>query len=150
MVTPTSTSVYKLWDPTSVDIQSLILNSDASQHLTHQLHFKSSQTAAFIVDTESPISFLPLRQLCICPASTTALQTTQKTIRGVSGHTLPVNGEITLPITDSSNPAPKNITFIKSDRGPSVLGLDALRTLQVNVLQLCIILTNRCLNQLHA
>ena len=112
------------------EFQSLAV--DSRSHLHHRLTFSTGKTADFIVDTGSPVSFIPFekyKQLDILKP----LSSTQQTIRGVSGHDLPVKGQTTLHVSDEKTSMPLPLNFIITERGPTVLGLDGLRALKVNV-----------------
>ena len=112
------------------DFQVMSVNSN--KHLYHPVTFASGKTINFIIDTGSPISFLP--------ASTfeniglgVQIQPSSANINGVSGHSLPVQGQIRVPVQDSKSTNPIPITFIITKSGPSILGLDGLRELNVDV-----------------
>ena len=67
---------------------------NSSSHLIHDMAFDNGKICPFIIDTGSPINFMPLlkfEELQLgCKAD---LQRTDTTIRGVSGQTLPVIGK---------------------------------------------------------
>ena len=117
-------------DTTSTDFQSLAI--DSRTHLFHQLTFSSGQAANFIVDTGSPISFMPYDEFKKV-ANSIQMESSIQTIKGVSGHNLPVKGEVSLQVTDKNSNKPLPLTFVITEKGPNILGLDGLRTLRVNV-----------------
>ena len=118
-------------DFTSTDYQSLAV--DSRTHLLHRLTFESGRSSDFIVDTGSPISFMPFDRFKQVAHTSAQLDLSEQTIRGVSGHSLPVKGQASLQVTDQQNDNPQPLTFVITERGPNVLGLDGLRALQVNV-----------------
>lgn len=112
------------------EFQSLAV--DSRTHLLHKLTFSSGRSSDFIVDTGSPVSFLPQDKFKALNL-TAPIHTSEQTIRGVSGHTLPVKGQAVLQVTDKNSHHPLSLNFIITERGPCVLGLDGLRALSVNV-----------------
>lgn len=61
------------------------------------------------------------------------IQSSSTTITGVSGHKLKVVIEVNAPVTDENNSKPVVIRLIITQHGPTVLCLDGLRALQVEV-----------------
>ena len=101
-------------------------------HLYHTVVFQSGAKKNFIVDTGSPITFLPLRDLQPLGIKKSAIQPSSTKIKGVSGHNLPVLGEVQ-QLARSVPGAQVPLNLIITKQGPAVLGLDGLRSLQVQV-----------------
>ena len=97
-------------------------------HLIHHMTFENGNTFPFIIDTGSPINFMPLSKFEELQLGRKEdLQRTNTTIRGVSGQHLPVIGKTDIP-TDGTS-----VTFFVTKSGPCILGLDGLRQLNVEI-----------------
>lgn len=118
---------------TTPDFTSLLVgNSESASHLTQRLTFSSGLSTEFIVDTGSPISFLSFNQFQkVC--TTNQLRPTDQRIQGVSGHSLPVKGEAQVLVKCHESDQSTPLSLVITERGPSVLGLDGLRALNVNI-----------------
>ena len=75
-----------------LDITALTVNEP--NQLFHKVCFDTGRSKAFILDTGSPITFLPLADLLALGYSKDALRRTTTTIRGVTGHSLTVHGQL--------------------------------------------------------
>ncbi len=120
-------------DNSSVEDIKVFTLSATSKHLFHTLRFKNGQTHDFIVDTGSPISFMPLAEFHKLGFKDTQLCSTSATIKGVSGQSLPVVGQSTMFLHSDQSKQSALIDFVITKSGPSVLGLDGLRALEVKV-----------------
>jgi len=100
-------------------------------HLYKTITFENGQTKEFVLDTGSPISFIPISVFYQLGFSRRNLQPTSTTITGVSGHSLPVVGQFKAMVRLDN--VCSDIDLIITKSGPSVLGLDALRALKVNL-----------------
>ena len=101
--------------------------------------FQNGSKKDFIVDTGSPITFLPIRDLQQLGIKKSTIQPSSTEIEGVSGHTLPVIGEV-CQLIQSVPGAPVHLNLVITNllgldqpNNPAVLGLDGLRALQVEV-----------------
>ena len=103
---------------------------EGEKHLIQKVNFQRG-SADFIIDTGSPISFMAHHQLKDV-VTTPVLQPTAATITSVSGHRLPVLGKISVQVTRSGG-SQTTLHLLITERGPSVLGLDGLRALKVQV-----------------
>ena len=99
-------------------------------HLFQAVVFETGRTANLIVDTGSPVSFLPIDQLTKLGYKKQQLQPTNICIKGVSGHEHPVLGQINAMVHKQDS-CPVNVNFVITKMGPMVLGLHGLRALQV-------------------
>ena len=133
-----SPKVCRLMDNSEVsdtihDFNSLSLTIDPaiSSHIWKFLFTSNGNSHQFILDTgsvESLIPFTALKRL----VPFVKLQSTNVSIRGITGHSLPVIGSYTLSLrTADSDYAPVKFIVIKS--GPSVLGLKAMQSLHINI-----------------
>lgn len=112
------------------DYTTLAVGKD--QHLYHKVSVGSRSTD-FIVDTGSPVSFLSRDSLSEWLPTGFELKRTSATISGVTGHNLTVLGEVRINAKDEYSTDAVPLDLLITDRGPSVLGLDGLRALQVKV-----------------
>ena len=104
-----------------------------NDHYLHQnLTFTNGKQLSFIVDTGSPVTFLPLHSFQELGFQTSSLSKSSSTLKGISGHELPVVGKFTTRVQTQSHES--DVTFIVAKDGPSVLGLDGLRSLNVDVI----------------
>ena len=99
---------------------------DGRDHLYHRVIFPSNQSSQFIVDTGSPVTFMPLTELWRLGISH-KLQHTSATIKGVSGHKHVVLGALPVDLKDSRNTKAVRINMVVTEQGSKVLGLDGLR-----------------------
>ena len=106
--------------------------SNRDYYLHQCLTFPNGKQLDFIVDTGSPVTFLPLRTFQQLGFNTSSLNKSSTTLKCISGHELPVVGKITTKVKTSSHKS--DVTFIVAKEGPSVLGLDGLRSLNVDVI----------------
>lgn len=98
-------------------------------HLYQQVQFTNGMTSQFIVDTGSPITFMSNSEylrLHLQP-----LHSTTTTIKGVSGHQLPVIGKVHAMINKGNTTA--TLPIYVTNVGPTVLGLDGLRALNIQI-----------------
>ncbi|VDP95381.1 unnamed protein product [Echinostoma caproni] len=108
-------------------VLSLRSEGPATQFLYRDLTLQSGTTHKFIVDTgskESIISNAVLRS--ICPQA--KIQPTSMRILGVTGHQLPLIGEVSLMVHSTENRLVP-IRFLFAKKSPSILGLTAIRAL---------------------
>ena len=100
-------------------------------HLYKAVTFSNGRSKNFILDTGSPISFLPISEFYQLGFSKRAIQSTSTKITGVSGCELPVVGQFQADVRIGDSNSRINLVITKS--GPTVLGLDSLRALKVDV-----------------
>ena len=100
-------------------------------HIYHEVTFSRGHKLDFVVDTGSPITFLPKCEL-LRAEPTVRIQPTNTTITSVSGHPLPVLGETTVMVKGETSDTTQ-LKMIVTQEGPTVLGLDGLRALDVSV-----------------
>ena len=105
------------------------------QHLYYKVTARSGRSINFIVDTGSPVSFLPRMALDEWLGTDYELRKTNATISGVTGHNLAVLGGIQINARGENGGAADAVSLdlLVTEHGPSVLGLDGLRALQVKV-----------------
>ena len=106
--------------------------TDSPHHLLQKITFHNGRHRQFIVDTGSPVTFLPVKEYKSLGYSTADLLQTTSTIKGVSGHDLPVIGKFRDKVQTDKCTA--DLDFIVTQTGPMVLGLDGLRSLKVDVI----------------
>jgi hypothetical protein len=107
-----------------------------SSHLMQSLMFENGKEHQFILDTGSPVNFMPvdvMEQLKL--ADRCHLVKTTRSIIGVSGHKLPVLGKLSLPVHVEDKRC--SLEFLITKKGPSVLGLDGLRRLNIAISLTC-------------
>lgn len=109
------------------DVSVFTLNHPS--HLYEDVIFESGSIKKFILDTGSPVSFLPLNTAN--DLGHRKLQPSKTKIQGVTGNSLNVLGQFTAFVRVKENSS--KITFIVTDSGPLVLGLDALHALKLNL-----------------
>ena len=118
-------------DPSDSDADELqILSVKSDRHLYQKVTFDNGQTSDFVIDTGSPVNFMSKSELQRLQLNA-KLQRTSSTITGVSGHKLPVVGQIQTCVTVDDRTTSIPILITKS--GPNVLGLEGLRTLQIQL-----------------
>ena len=103
-----------------------------SKNQLHQiLTFENGKQLSFILDTGSPVTFLPLQSFLSLGFKESTLETSTSSLKGVSGHELPVIGKFSTKVrTDSQE---SKLQFMVIKEGPQVLGLDGLRSLRVDI-----------------
>jgi len=107
-----------------------VYSVSGSNHLYHQVKFGQGRVAKFVVDTGSPVTFMSESSLLeMVPKA--EIQPSSMVIKGVSGHNLPVRGETTVDVCGESGKG--KLRLLVTSHGPSVLGLDGLRELSVNI-----------------
>jgi hypothetical protein len=114
----------------SYDVLTLSLNPSVS-HLYETLSSTSGSKHDFVIDTGSVESLISLSNLEMFYPNY-VLQRSQITIRGVTGHSVPVLGRVAIPICNRA-PCPIMCSFIVTEAGPSLLGLTAMRLLKIQV-----------------
>ena len=119
-------------DDSDVDIQVFSIPSKVGQHIQHLVTFENGQRRNFVIDTGSPISFMPISEFRGLGFHDSDLQPTTTTIKGVSGHSLTVMGQRRMLLRDTSS-SRATVNLIITENGPMVLGLDGLRALKVEV-----------------
>ena len=112
-------------------LQALSVNSVQNDHIHERLTFSTGRSDDFIVDTGSPINFMPINRFKEMGYLRSDLRPTNAVIRGVSGHNLPVLGESMCDILQGTQVC--STKFIITSEGPSVLGLEGLRRLNLNI-----------------
>ena len=84
-----SSKLYKTYKvETDLDVNVFTVNK--SEHIYRAVTFNNGETKQFVVDTGSPISFLPLKDFYNLGFSKEVLQPSTAVIKGVSGHELRV------------------------------------------------------------
>ncbi len=73
-------------------------------HIYHQIFFENGKSRQFILDTGSPISFMPRKEIQAIGFKASDKRNTSTTIRGISGHQHPVHGEVTALIRGKFQP----------------------------------------------
>lgn len=111
-----------------------VLSVKGSQHIHEEITFTNGKVRKFIVDTGSPISFMSLSELRTIHADV-KLKPTTTSICGVTGNNLRVLGKCNFNVSSRGHTA--NVTFLVTQTGPSVLGLDGLQLLSVKVVLPC-------------
>ena len=102
----------------------------AAQHLHQDLLFDTGRRKPFILDTGSPVTFLPKQEFQALGFKDTCIRPSTTTIRGVSGHSLQVLGQFRTRVrTEDGNGA--WLTILITSGGPTVLGLDGLKALNI-------------------
>ena len=99
-------------------------------HLYEDVIFESGQTKKFILDICSPLSFMPLNTAN--DLGYRNLQPSTPKIQGVTGNSLKVLGQFTTFVRVKGNSS--EITFIVTDSGPLILGLDSLQALKISLI----------------
>jgi len=100
--------------------------------LYHKVVFGNGKERELIIDTGSPVSLMPLRDFRALGFQVNALRPTLTTVKGVSGHSLTIEGELDTTAR-ASNGQTVPLKMIVTRDGPSILGLDGLRALQVPI-----------------
>ena len=114
--------------PSSDDMFINTFHVDSKSHLIYTLKFENGKTCPFIIDTGSPVNFMPLHKFQdLQLGNEKDLQRTDTTIRGVSGQQLPVIGKADVRANG------KSVTFFITRFGPFILGLNGLRELDVEI-----------------
>jgi len=110
----------------------LSFSIDSTLHIHEELNFDNGTSHQFILDTGSPINFMPIRLLeTLKLGNKQSLSSTSVKIRGVSGHKLHVYGKCLLNVL--KNGGKVSLNFYITAEGPSVLGPDGLRKLQIQL-----------------
>lgn len=102
-----------------------------NDHLHESLLFETGRSSEFILDTGSPLNFMPIEKFDELGFNRSDIQPSKTVIRGVSGHTLPVIGEFICSLIKDDKTY--NTKFAVTPKGPSILGLDGLRSLKFNI-----------------
>jgi len=102
-----------------------------SEHISIPLVSALDRTHSFIIDTGSVHSIIPKNGLSKFFPNAQILST-DVTIRGITGDVLPIVGSSIVPIK-MPNSKTVECSFLVSNRGPSVLGLQALRMLKIDI-----------------
>ena len=110
-----------------------VFTIDQANHLYHSVIFETGNAMDLIIDTGSPITFLPLKDFKALGYKEKAIHPTYTTIRGVSGHPLSVVGQFETTIRSKENDAVSRLKLLVTAEGPAVLGLDGLRALHVEL-----------------
>jgi transposase InsO family protein len=117
----------------SDDLYSLALtvSTPTRGHLYQNIQFLNGKSHDFIVDTGSVESLISKASLDMLYPNT-KLEPTPITIRGITGHSMPILGacKLSLLAIDSETVV---CDFIVTVKGPSVLGLKALRSLKFSL-----------------
>ena len=108
-----------------------VLSLSSTQHLFQRLTFPNGKSADFILDTGSPINFMPVSVLTNLHFNDKELQPSSVIIKGVAGDELPVLGECDLNVR--YNASCVSIHFVVTAHGPMVLGLKGIRKLKINL-----------------
>ena len=105
--------------------------SGAKRYIVRPLTFQSGVRKEFIVDTGSWESIIPISDLqTVAPQC--VVNRTSVVLQGITGDRLKLLGECTVPVKrEDGFPVP--IRFLVSECSPSILGLEALRKLEVAV-----------------
>lgn len=116
---------------TDSDQDVTVLTLEKGQHLYHNIVFCNGKNKDFIMDTGSPITFLPIQDFKAMGFDQSEIRNSKTTIRGVSGDSLAVLGEFFPMVKTAQGDIPLKVVITVD--GPSVLGLDGLRALQVQL-----------------
>ena len=127
-----STSKVAAIDFDSGDSDYTTLAVGNGQHLYHTVYVGGRSTD-FIIDTGSPVSFLARDALSEWLSTGFELKRTKATISGVTGHNLTVLGQVQVNANNANSTSTVPLDLLITDRGPSILGLDGLRALEVKV-----------------
>ncbi|CAH8639600.1 unnamed protein product [Dicrocoelium dendriticum] len=113
------------------DFHSLTLAVNTSGHLYNTLRFGNGMSHRFIVDTGSVESLISKTSLDhLYPDA--QLDSTLITIKGITGHNIPVIGCCTLPVLDKQLKSVE-CKFVVIRQGPSILGLKVMQALKISV-----------------
>lgn len=109
------------------------VQSKSESHLYHTVTFNNGSTASFIIDTGSPVTFMP-RSVFQTLQLNCPLTPASSSITGITGHSLHIVGQILASVhADGSMNNQVNLPIIITDTGPTILGLDGLRLLNINI-----------------
>jgi transposase InsO family protein len=126
------TTANSFGDGAEVDVRVLTTSMSGESHLFQGVRFlQTGNEVDFIIDTGSPVSFLPISKVRALGFKDQQIRPTDTTIRGVSGHQLSVLGCIQTPV--SAERIRAKLQFLITEEGPCVLGLDGLRALNVEL-----------------
>lgn len=127
---PTEVRAIHKSQESDTEVNSFMVASK-TEHLYHTVVFSNGRRKDFIIDTGSPISILPLNEFKRLGFKDDTIRKCSTVIKGVSGHSLTVVGEFNTTARSDNGPIP--LTFVLTEAGPSVLGLDGLRALNVQL-----------------
>lgn len=118
-------------EPLSESLSNLSLSVNPSlNHIRHTLTTPSGTTHDFIIDTGSIDSIISKSNLAKFYPSFQLIDTSL-TIRGITGHSLPLLGTCCIPILNDKRQTISS-RFLVASTGPSILGLRELKKLNVH------------------
>ena len=84
---------------------------------------------SLIQDTGSPVSFIT-QKVCNDLFGPSKIQPCDVTVSGVTGHTLSIKGELYVDLKSDQNGPFHSVRFLITEKGPCVLGLEELRSIE--------------------
>ena len=114
-----------------LDSLTLAVSTSVNSHIYQSIQFSNGTCHDFIIDTGSIESLIPKSILDSLYPSVDVIPT-KITIRGITGHSLPVIGCCKLPVLDVNSQS-VFCNFIVTASGPSVLGLKVLHSLKFSL-----------------
>ena len=116
------------------DFQTLALTSSSSQpscHITREFLVNKSVRHSFILDTGSVVSFIPYGLLQHMQPTVT-MSPTNISVKGITGHSLPVLGTCDFFITDDRCNTFK-CPFLVTDSSISIIGLNCMKLMHISL-----------------
>ena len=109
---------------------------DKGNHITETYEFVNGVTQNFIIDTGSPVNIIS-KDVVQKAKNDPIIRESKTIVRGGSGHVIKILGTIELQLKHDSYISTLNF-YVTAD-GPNILGLNGIRTLKINLANICTI-----------